>query len=94
MKRLLIMALLVGCGTKAPSETVVAATLNYRVSGMHCQGCVDAITEEVKLVPGVVTCRVDLTGSAAHIEVSDPAVEAKVEAAIEKLGYKAERDPS
>ncbi len=89
---MLLMALLAGACTDAPSNQVVAETLNYRVKGMHCQGCVDAIRAEVELVPGVISCRVDLPGSTAQIDVSEPAAESKVEAAIKKLGYTAERD--
>lgn len=66
-------------------ETVA---LHYEVEGMHCGGCVNAITTEVAEVPGVVSCKVKLQEKTADIEVRRAEDEAAVKAAIEKLGYK------
>ncbi|MDZ4831422.1 MAG: heavy metal-associated domain-containing protein [Phycisphaerae bacterium] len=69
--------------------TVVAnVTLTYDVEGMHCDGCVQAITAKVTKVKGVVSCDVKLDAKTATIVVSDANVQKDVEAAITKLGYK------
>ena len=68
-----------------PAAPVV---LHLQVDGMHCQGCVDAITDKVKRVDGVVDCRVDLENRQADVAVRETSVGAEVRKAIEKLGYK------
>ncbi len=71
------------CGS--PKEQTIA----FDVEGMHCNGCVEAIRAEVSEVAGVTAVAVSLDGHRADVTLVTPADAAQVEAAIEKLGYKA-----
>lgn len=80
-----------GCGDASNDPRMTAAApiaLRYQVDGMHCDGCVQAITDKVKHVDGVVDCRVSLTDRQADVVVREEAAAAPVQQAIEKLGYK------
>jgi copper ion binding protein len=57
----------------------------YSVTGMSCQHCVDAITEEVGSVDGVDSVSVDLGANTVTVEGS--ADDAAVRAAIDEAGY-------
>ena len=73
----------------APRTSAAApVALRYQVDGMHCQGCVDAITDKLKHVDGVVDCRVKLEDRQADVAVRDASMAPAVQQAIEKLGYK------
>ncbi len=95
--RLLAVGLLLGsvsigaCSRgDAPPEAVLAAathTVRYRVDGMHCDGCVGAITRKVTAVQGVTACEVSLEGGEATISMTSASVEVAVLEAIRKLGY-------
>ena len=75
--------LLCACGgTDSRPATPVA--LQYRVEGMHCDGCVQAITDKLKHVDGVVDCRVSLQEKRADVSVRDRAMAPTVQRAIEK----------
>jgi len=67
---------------------VQTVELSYEIEGMHCSGCVDAITIKVSKVPGVEHCSVDLDSKRAVISVIDGSADAAVRAAVERLGYK------
>jgi len=80
-----------GCGDAGNDPRMTAAApiaLRYQVDGMHCDGCVQAITDKVKHVDGVVDCRVSLADRQADVLVRDNTAGAPVQQAIEKLGYK------
>ena len=86
MNRAVYMAsvlMLTCCGS--PKEQKCA----FDVEGMHCNGCVEAITAEVGEVSGVTSVTVSLDGHRADVTLRAPADAAQVESAIEKLGYKA-----
>jgi copper chaperone CopZ len=61
---------------------------------MHCDGCVQAITDKVKHVDGVVDCRVSLADRQADVVVRDDTTALPVQHAIEKLGYKVKPLPA
>jgi copper chaperone len=78
-----------GCGdATAPAPPIVQAseTRVLGVKGMHCDGCVNAVTTKVSKVEGVQSCEVSLEEETATI-VADPSAFANAQAAIEKLGY-------
>lgn len=88
-----LLALLpIACGdSSAPDNRVSSAApivLRLQVDGMHCQGCVDAITDKVSRVDGVVDCRVSLESRQADVAVRASTAAPLVQQAIEKLGYK------
>ena len=61
------------------------STTTYRVEGMTCNHCVQAVTREVSALPGVDEAVVDL--QAQTLAVSGDAAEAAVAAAVEEAGY-------
>lgn len=77
-------------GAPPPKTT----TLVFDVQGMHCNGCVTAIDAEVREIAGVSGAQVSLEEHTARVEVTDPALEAKVEAAIRSLGYTVKAMPA
>jgi copper chaperone len=88
----LLVLPLVACGDSSSPDTRVSTTapvvLRMQVDGMHCQGCVDAITDKVGRVDGVVDCRVSLENRQADVAVRQADAGPAVQRAIEKLGYK------
>ena len=62
-------------------------TTSYVVTGMTCQHCVHAITEEVSSVPGVSDVSVDLDSGRLMV-VSSPEVPfAAIATAVDEAGY-------
>lgn len=65
-----------------------AATVSeYTVTGLTCQHCVTAVTEEVSEIPGVTGVQVDLDSGRVRISSAQPLPEAAVRAAITEAGY-------
>ncbi len=61
-------------------------TATYQVSGMSCQHCVNAITEEVGQVPGVSGVAVDLASGTVTV-TADTVDDAAIRAAVDEAGY-------
>ena len=62
-------------------------TLTYRVPGMHCSHCEDAVKEEVSTVEGVESVDVDLDSKLVTVrgrELSDESLRAAIEEADTK----------
>lgn len=79
-----------GCGDGSPESASASTrtfTVTYAVEGMHCDGCVTAITNKVKGVKGVTACEVSLDDHRAVVTLADPAISPAVEEAIKRLGY-------
>lgn len=64
------------------------ATSTYAVTGMTCEHCVRAVTEEVRRIEGVADVTVDLPTGALTISASQPVQEAAVAEAVEEAGYR------
>ncbi len=62
-------------------------TATYRVTGMTCDHCVRAVTEEVSKLTGVSNVAVDLPSGTVTISSDSPLDEASVKAAINEAGY-------
>ena len=62
-------------------------TSTYQVSGMTCQHCVAAVTEEVSALPGVTGVRVDLERGEVAVSSSAELDRAAVAAAVDEAGY-------
>ncbi len=63
---------------------------DIRVQGMTCEHCVNAVTEELKEVPGVQEVSVDLVSggvSPVHIVSDVDLPEQAVAAAVDEAGY-------
>ncbi len=82
---ILLAALLTACGGEGSATPV---SFSYQVEGMHCNGCVEAITAELREVPGVTSVAVSLEGRSALVVADSAAREAAIESAITGLGYK------
>lgn len=66
------------------------ASAAYRVSGMTCDHCIAAVTEELRAVPGVESVSVDLRpGEESVVTVTSDADLAidDVRAAVDEAGY-------
>jgi copper chaperone len=65
-------------------------TVNLKVYGMTCQGCVRSVKTVLERVPGVSSAEVDLARGEAKV-VFDPAraTPGALRAAIEDAGYEA-----
>ncbi|NEM05559.1 heavy-metal-associated domain-containing protein [Geodermatophilus normandii] len=63
------------------------STATYTVSGMTCQHCVSAVTEEVSGLPGVTDVQVDLAGGGLTVTSDAPLDDDAVRAAVEEAGY-------
>ncbi len=59
----------------------------YRVQGMTCQHCVDAVTEEVVALPGVVGVHIDLPAGLLHVTSAPEVPRGAVAAAVDEAGY-------
>jgi copper chaperone len=62
-------------------------TSTYAVTGMTCEHCVRAVTEEVRRIEGVAEVTVDLPTGALTISSSEPIDDATVAEAVEEAGY-------
>jgi copper chaperone len=62
-------------------------TATYRVSGMTCDHCVRAVTEEVGKLPGVANVEVDLASGTVTVSSGAPLDEGDVRAAVDEAGY-------
>ena len=63
------------------------STTSYTVVGMTCGHCVNAVTEEVSVVPGVTTVDVDLASGGLTVTSTEPVDDDAVRAAVEEAGY-------
>ena len=70
---------------------VVNATNRFVVSGMHCDGCAQGITSELKRAPGVAFASVSFSNKLAIITYDTNRISTKgLKKVIIKAGYEAE----
>jgi copper chaperone len=72
------------------SAPEAGTTATYAVSGMTCEHCVRAVTEELSALPGVRAVAVELVPggtSAVTVTASAPLAPADVRAAVDEAGY-------
>jgi copper chaperone len=62
-------------------------TTSWTVTGMTCEHCVRAVTEEVSGVAGVTDVDVDLASGGLTVTSDAPVDEGTVRAAVEEAGY-------
>jgi copper chaperone CopZ len=65
----------------------MAVTSTYTVSGMTCAHCVQAVTGELSVLPGVADVRVDLASGAVTVTSEVPLADEEVRAAVDEAGY-------
>jgi copper chaperone len=64
-----------------------ATVSEYTVTGMVCQHCVTAVTEEVGAIKGVTDVQVDLDTGRVCVTSNGPMDDTAVRAAINEAGY-------
>jgi len=65
----------------------MAVTMDFKVQGMTCSHCVNAVRSEVGLVPGVSAVEVDLTTGRVQVTSESPVDPDVVRAAVQEAGY-------
>ena len=65
-------------------------TAELKVSGMHCNHCVDKIMRFVSEVSGVSEVRVDLEGKIVRVDYESPASLEAIKEAILDSGFEVE----
>ena len=68
---------------------MAAETVRLMIEGMGCDGCVAAVDEALRTVPGVRHVRVDLAAGSAEVEAEAPVAAAPLVAAVDRAGYDA-----
>lgn len=63
------------------------ATTTVTVTGMTCEHCVKAVTDEVRQIEGVTGVDIDLASGAVTITSDRPVDGAAVAAAVDEAGY-------
>jgi copper chaperone len=63
------------------------STASYTVTGMTCEHCVRAVTEEVGALPGVTAVDVDLASGGLTVTSAAPVTADAVRSAVEEAGY-------
>jgi Cu+-exporting ATPase len=64
-------------------------TIELKIDGMHCAGCMNAIRRALTSVPAVSAVTVDLGAGSAFVEASAGVEPAKLLSAVENAGYDA-----
>ena len=59
----------------------------YRVTGMTCGHCEQAVSTELRALPGVTGVRVDLASGDVTVTSDQPLDAAAVRAAVDEAGY-------
>lgn len=65
----------------------MTTTRSYTVTGMTCDHCVRAVTEEVGTVEGVDRVVVDLDSGRLTVQAPDTVTDADIAAAVDEAGY-------
>jgi copper chaperone CopZ len=67
-------------------RTFIGSTM-FEVTGMTCEHCVRAVTEEISGVAGVASVTVDLPSGSVTVIASRPVDRADIAAAVDEAGY-------
>jgi copper chaperone len=63
------------------------AVTTFRVSGMTCEHCVKAVTDEVRRIEGVTSVDVDLPTGTVAVAADGPVDHDAFAAAVDEAGY-------
>jgi copper chaperone CopZ len=69
------------------TNTAATTTTTYRVSGMTCQHCVNAVTAEITKLDGVTGVEVDLPSGDVTVTSAVELSEGDIRAAVDEAGY-------
>ena len=62
-------------------------TTTFRVEGMTCDHCRNAVTTEVSAVPGVEAVSVDVEAGTVTVSADQPVDRSDIAAAVDEAGY-------
>lgn len=64
-------------------------TIELKIDGMHCTGCVNAVRRVLEAAPAVTAVSVDLSAGRARVEATPDVDPARLISAVEDAGYEA-----
>ena len=64
-----------------------SGTTTFRVEGMTCDHCRNAVTSEVSAVPGVQAVNVDVEAGTVTVSADRPVERSDIAAAVDEAGY-------
>lgn len=70
-----------------PQDAVV---LNFRVTGMHCDGCANALKGKLAMLTGVLKSDASFSNSTATVTAANPQIAETVLTTVTEMGYEAE----
>jgi copper chaperone len=65
----------------------LTGTETFRVQGMTCDHCRNAVTTEVSAVPGVQAVTVDVEAGTVTVSADQPVDRSDIAAAVDEAGY-------
>ena len=71
----------------ANSAPLFIGTETFRVEGMTCDHCRNAVTAEVSAVPGVQAVSVDVEAGTVTVSADQPVNQSDIAAAVDEAGY-------
>ena len=80
----------------APADAVATAepiSLTWSVGGLHCDGCVQGVTQTVAAIPGVSQCDVSLEEGRMVVAVDSEDTGTRVAEAVRGMNYTVARLP-
>jgi Cu+-exporting ATPase len=66
------------------------ASLNLKITGMHCGNCTAKVERALQAVPGTYAVEVDLQRGEAQVDFDGKAAPEKFVEAVRSVGYRAE----
>ncbi len=94
MRRLLLCLAVAAMSSLHGCKPADAAPVEYhfQIKGMHCESCVEAITNAAGTIDGVQSCKVSLEGESADCMISSPQAADAFMRKISAMGYTVSRD--
>lgn len=83
-------AVVAGCSdAPGPEGQAEAVELRFKVDGMTCDGCVNAVHDAIVKVDGVSACEVNLEAGSAVVRArpGQPAIGETIARTVSELGY-------
>ena len=64
-------------------------TIELKIDGMHCTGCVNAVRRVLEAAPAVTAVSIDLSAGRARVEATPDVDPARLISAVGDAGYEA-----
>lgn len=82
-----------GCAQQSSpraDRSSAATVLNFRVTGMHCDGCAAGLKAKLVRVEGVTSADASFEQSSASVKTDDPTIAVKVLETIKEMQFQGE----